>query len=579
VYSFRGDEGVTMDAMTIEAEALAPGEIAEWLTSVASDPVRFVAEGFAWGEGELKNSSGPEPWQRWLLEQIRDGLMTPGQAIRIAVASGHGIGKSAVCSWITLWAMSTAPDTRGIITASSEAMLYTRFRAELRVWFRRFRAAQHFEMSATSLLSRDESHSQTWRIDLLAWNANRPEAFAGLHNKGRRILVIFDEASAIEAPIWETVEAIATDADAECIWICCGNPLHATGRFRDCFDRYQHRWVCKHVDSRTISFTNQRELQRWIDDYGIDSDFVRARILGEFPRTGAVQFIGDELVTAAMARELDPSYSDPLVIGIDVARFGDDCSVIFPRKGMDCRSIAPLVFRNLPLDRFEDHIVQFCNAHPVQQLLIDGTGLGGGLVDHLRRRGYLVTDIQFGGKADQEIDGVRYANRRASIWGAMRHALRYLCLPTNNQALREQLCAPQYSFSRTGDAILLEAKDMMKRRGVPSPNLADALACTFGAEVATLPALAPWVQGRGAAHEYNPFDEDHMRPPAPQAGGGFVDSETGYAFRMKKSEEWSWQDHADAQASDGLRSQPAPEPYSEPWPSSGAGRSLWPKLR
>jgi hypothetical protein len=236
-----------MDAMTPLIEEA--DDVGSWLASVAHDPVRFVEEAFEWGRGELANSHGPEPWQRWLLEQIRDGLMTPGQAIRVAVASGHGIGKSCVASWITLWAMSTSPDTRGIVTASSESMLYTRFRAELRTQFRRFKAAEYFEMSATSLLSKDPSHEQTWRVDLLPWNANRPEAFAGLHNKGRRILLIFDEASAIEPPIWETCEAIATDADAEIIWLAMGNPL-SSGRFQDCFEKYSHRWVTKHVDSR-----------------------------------------------------------------------------------------------------------------------------------------------------------------------------------------------------------------------------------------------------------------------------------------------------------------------------------------
>ena len=543
-----------MDAM-VEAPSIgSETDVGSWLASVASDPLRFVQEGFEWGTGELAKSTGPEPWQAWLLAQIRDGLMTPGQAIRISVASGHGIGKSAMCSWVALWAMSTAPDTRGIVTASSEAMLYTRFRAELRVWFRRFRAAEYFEMSATSLTSRDPGHEQTWRIDLLAWNSNRPEAFAGLHNKGRRILVIFDEASAIEAPIWETCEAIATDSDAEVIWLCCGNPLHATGRFRDCFDRYQHRWITKHVNSLDVSFTNKLELNRWGQDYGTDSDFFRTRVLGEFPRTGSVQFIGPELVDEAMARELEPSRSDPLVIGVDVARFGEDMSVIYPRRGMDARSIAPLTFRGLPLDRFEDHIVAFCNSHLVQEIFVDGTGLGGGLVDHLRRRGYLVHDIQFGAKADQGIDGVKYGNKRAEIWGLMRSALKYLCLPVNNQALREQLISPEYSFSKAGDAILLEPKDAMRRRGVPSPDLADALAVSFGAEVATLPALAEWVQSQGAVSEYDPFSADAMEGrPYPEAKrGGYVDGETGYSFRMKH-EEWSRDDLASAMASDRLR--------------------------
>src|SRR5262249_6629464 len=220
-----------------------PEELAAWLHEVSADPVKFVQGAFAWGEGELAHSKGPEPWQRWVLEQIRDGLMTPGKAIRIAIASGHGVGKSALCCWITLWTISTFPDARGIVTASSEAMLMTRFRAELRTWFRRFKAQEFFQLNATSLTSRDGAHEQTWRVDMVPWSEQRSEALAGLHSRGRRILVIFDEASAIANSIWETVEAIQTDEDAEVVWVCCGNPLHPTGRFLDCFERYAHRWI------------------------------------------------------------------------------------------------------------------------------------------------------------------------------------------------------------------------------------------------------------------------------------------------------------------------------------------------
>ena len=193
---------------------------------------------------------------------------------------------------------------------------------------------------------------------------------------------------------------------------------------------------------------------------------------------------------------------------------------------MDARSILPLRFRNIPLDKLEDQVVAFCNAHHVQQIFVDGTGVGGGLVDHLRRRGYLVSDVQFGARADQQIDGTRFANKRAEIWGLMRNALKYLCLPAS-QELRAQLTGPEYSFSRTSDAILLEPKDAMKRRGVASPDLADALACTFGAEIATLPALADWIHPDGlvvseydplsaAAMEGRPHEPARRRPPPPQ---------------------------------------------------------------
>ena len=331
--------------------------------------------------------------------------------------------------------------------------------------------------------------------------------------------MIFDEASAIEAPIYETVEAITTDADTQIIWLCCGNPLHSVGRFRDCFERYSHRWVTRHISSLDVSFTNKAELQRWIDDYGADSDFVRTRVLGQFPRVGSTQFISPELVDEAMRRELEPSRSDPLVIGVDVARFGEDKSVIYPRRGMDARSFLPLVFSGIPLDKLEDHIVAFCNANRVAQIHVDGTGVGGGLVDHLRRRGYLVIDVQFGARADQMIDGTKYANRRAEIWGLMRAALRHLCLPPS-QELRAELSGPEYSFSRMSDAILLEPKDAMRRRGVPSPDLADALACTFAAEIALLPALSDWAQSNAVVSEYEPFSDAAM-------AGRYADAVTG----------------------------------------------------
>jgi hypothetical protein len=571
-----------MDAMTGEAQDLGD-DIGSWLSSCANDPVRFVAEAFQWGEGELRNATGPEPWQAEILSLIKTGLMTPGQAVKIAIASGHGVGKSCLCSWITLWALSTAPDTRGIVTASSEAMLYTRFRAELRTWFRRFRAASYFEMGATSLTSADPDHSQTYRIDMVPWSATRSETLAGLHNKNRRILVIFDEASAIDSNVWETVEAVTTDADAQVVWMVCGNPLHPQGRFKDCFDRYSHRWITRHVNSLDVSFTNKVELLRWSEDYGADSDFVRTRILGRFPRVGSEMFISPEAVDRAMGRELTYSYTDPVVCGIDVARYGSDASVVYFRKGHDARTIPPQIYRGLSIAELEDRVVWLCNTYHPVQLFVDGGGVGGGLIDHLRRRNLLVIDVQFGSKADQGIDQVRYANKRAEMYGLLRRDLDYLCLPSN-QELKDQLTSFEYAFNPRGE-ILLESKDSLRRRGIQSPDIADALATTYAAEIAMLPALSPWVQPQGAISEYNPFkiEEQDYNPFAREAPrAAFTDPETGYQFRMK-SDEWSSQDHADAWASDALRyqggSQPAPEPYSEPWPSSGAAHSLWPKLR
>ena len=362
--------------MTIaQAEPVNPLEaIADWLSDCAHDPLRFVMEAFPWQQGELKNSDGPMEWQRWVLEQIRDGLGTPGKPIKIAIASGHGIGKTALSAWITLWAMSTAPDMRGIVTASTEGMLTTRLRAELRKWLRMFRAAMWFELSASALLPTDQNHQHTWRIDLQPWNANRPESFAGLHNAGRRILCIQDEASAIDRVIWDTIQPITTDREAEVVWCAFGNPLHPEGPFKDCFAEGSD-WITRHIDSRTVPITNKAEFERWIQAYGEDSDFVLARVRGIFPAQAFNRFISPAEVDQAMQRPVEFS-GDPLVMGVDVARFGDDMSVIYMRKGMDARSHLPMKFRNIPLDRLEDKVVELCAVHGVAMVFVDGTGVG-----------------------------------------------------------------------------------------------------------------------------------------------------------------------------------------------------------
>ena len=326
--------------------------------------------------------------------------------------------------------------------------------------------------------------------------------------------------------------------------------MHPEGYFKDIFEKYTDTWITRHISSLSVSFTNKSEFARWARDYGEDSDFYRTRVLGEFPKVGSDQFISPAAVDQAMERELNPSHHDPLVLGVDVARFGSDSSVLFARKGMDCRSIPPLVFKGLPLDQLEDRIVNFCNKYPVQEIFVDGGGVGGSIVDHMRRRGYMVHDIQFGSKADLGLDGIRFANKRAELWGSLRAALPYLCLP-HSPTLKQELCEPQYLFDKQG-SIILESKDLMRRRGVASPDQADALCVTFGAPIGTLPVLdtAP----RGVEFEYNPFDEKWMHP---EEGKPFVDQQTGYQFRLTSRWDndrgFTRDDWADAQASDDLR--------------------------
>jgi len=478
-------------------------ELADELALYAGDPLKFVMEMFDWNCEEL-GGKHPEPWQREVLEAIRDGLPL-GKAARLAVASGHGVGKTALVSWILLWAISTREDTRGILTASNEAQLATRNRAELRKWFDLWRGRHFFELTATALLHIDAQSQQVWRIDLLPWNEHRPEAFAGLHNQGKRIVVIMDEASVIPEIIWQTIEPVMTDVDTEIIWAVFGNPLHPTGPFRECFGKFAHRWKRWHIDARTVGISDKKQIKEWAEDHDEDSYFFRTRVRGEFPTAGALQFIDTDLVEQAMIREVQPLPNDPLVVGVDVARFGDDCSVIFGRRGMDAKSIPPIVVRKTGIDQLEDMLLQFCTQHQPDVIFIDGSGAGGAVVDHLANRHNLpVEDIQFGSKALNATNQVRYAQRRSEMWGNLKDALKYLAIP-NKSELRDQLISPEYDYNLRGE-LQLEKKSDMKKRGLASPDIADALALTFARPV--FPRQYDDRMGRGnVVSDYDPIEE------------------------------------------------------------------------
>ncbi len=311
---------------------------------------------FPWGQPntELERSTGPRQWQRELLEDIRRKLKEGhdlGQLLPLlfARASGHGIGKSTVVSWIILWALSTMSDTRVVVTANTETQLRTKTWPELSKWSRLVINRHWFRTQATSIAAVDPAHERLWRADAIPWSEVNTEAFAGLHNQGRRIVLIFDEASAISDKIWEVSEGALTDADTEILWLAFGNPTRNTGRFRECFGRLHHRWNCGHIDSREVEGTNKEQIAKWVEDYGEDSDFVRVRVRGIFPRAGTMQFISSELVEQAMAKDREPPFSimDPLIMGVDVARFGDDRSVIRFRRGRDARTIPPIKQRGV----------------------------------------------------------------------------------------------------------------------------------------------------------------------------------------------------------------------------------------
>lgn len=492
-------------------------EIIEELAQYSSDPLGFVMFAFPWGEpGELQNSTGPEPWQRDLLEDLGRGIIDLQTAIRLATTSGHGIGKSALVSWLILWAMSTYEDTIGVVTANTETQLKTKTWAQLAKWFRLFIGKELFDMTATKLYSVDPEHENTWRIDMVPWSERNTEAFAGLHNKGKRILLVFDEASAIPDLIWEVAEGALTDSDTEIIWAVFGNPTRNKGRFRECFPggKFAHRWKSRAVDSREVSLTDKNQIAEWIKDYGEDSDFVRVRVRGIFPRVDSESFISFEVATEAAARTVEP-VSGSIIIGVDVGRFGDDPSVIYPRKGRDAVTHPPEILYGSDTMQTAAKVAATFLRLNASIVMVDSGGVGGGVVDRLRQLRIPVVEVDFGSAPDggDPNDGTKYANKRAEIWGRMRDWLKTGCIPPKIHGLEEslvdELTGPTYGMNNA-EAIQLESKKEMRKRGVKSPNVADALACTFAFpyfeptryEVEELPkAFTP---------DYNPYGQEMM---------------------------------------------------------------------
>lgn len=393
---------------------------------------------------------------------------------------------SALVAWITLWSMATFPDTRGIVTANTDTQLRTKTFAEVTKWFNLCLFKSWFRISATCVCSRQKDHDKTWRFDAIPWSESRPEGFAGLHNARKRIMVIFDEASAIADIIWEVVEGAMTDKDTQIFWMVFGNPTRNTGRFYECFNKYRHRWVHRHVDGRTAIGTDKKKIATWIQDYGIDSDFVRVRVLGQFPSASSLQFIPRAIVDEAMQRQLEHCsyYRQVVILGVDVARFGDDASVICCRIGTDARSYPAKEFRGLDGWELAAKIAEVYNEFRQKGarkvvINVDAGGVGASPIDWLRHNGYPVNSINFGGGATNT---ERYKNLRAEMWGRGRAWLKAGGCIEQNDDLVTDLTGVEYGYTPTNQ-ILLESKESMKDRGLSSPDRADALMLTFAVQM------------------------------------------------------------------------------------------------
>jgi hypothetical protein len=447
-------------------------QLADDLSGFFYDPLGFVRYNYPWGEEStpLVQYAGPDTWQAELLSYAGTALRTSPTAVRIAVCSGHGIGKSALVSWLVQWWMSTRPHCAIVATANTKTQLQTKLWRELALWHKRALNQHWFEWMATSY--RAIESPETWVANAIPWSEQNPEAFAGLH--AEHVMVLFDEASAIHECIWEVVEGAFSTPGA--LFVVLGNPTRSSGAFYECFHTKKHLWKTFQVDARTAQMTNKAQIEEQLASWGEDSDFARVRIYGQFPRVGDVQFIPTDLVDRAQRNKAPTIEDDYLVMGVDVARFGSDATVITYRTSN--RVLDQVEYRGLDTMQVATRVAEAINDRNPDSVFVDGVGLGAGVVDRLRQLNFKVVDVQSAASPDDE----QYQNKRAEMWGGMKEWLRGDVSLPNHQELRSQLIAVEYGINNRG-RIQLEAKADMKKRGLDSPDRADSLALTFAAPV------------------------------------------------------------------------------------------------
>ncbi|CAN5443642.1 terminase [soil metagenome] len=488
-----------------EAITSTEGEIARMQGELFAAPLAWTMWSFDWGMDpamrvvmlpeayrlSFDSEYGPDAWACELLETIgreERNRAFDGQhavpAIRVAVASGHGAGKSALTAWLCSFIMSTRPNARGVVTASTSPQLESKSWAAVASWSKRSMTGHWFDVSTGrgSMKMTYIGRAESWACYAQTSREENSESFAGLHAADSTPFYLVDESSGVPDKIFEVMEGGLTDGAP--IQVLMGNPTRTGNFFANAFTTMKHHFIRRQIDSRDVQITNKETLQGWIDDYGIDSDFVKVRVRGIFPAQSSLQFISRDLVDAAMLRDVHVEPGTVAIIGVDVARYGDDSSVIRVRVGRDARSFPPIRLKGADTMTVAATVSEHYNflkrAGYSVVIMVDGGGVGGGVVDRLRQLQHVVVEIQFGSKAN---DPKRYANKRAELYGEMRDWLASGALP-RDESLAAEMCAIEYGFTASGDAILLEKKSVLKARTGASPDDADALAITFGAPVA-----------------------------------------------------------------------------------------------
>lgn len=453
----------------------------------ADNPVDFV-------EDVIR--AKPDENQRAILNSVARYPMT-------SVRSGHGIGKSAVESWLAIWFLTTRPYPKIPCTAPTQHQLWDILWAEIAKWLRNNPALAN-DLIWTKEKVYMKGHPEEWFA--VGRTASKPDALQGFH--ADHVLYIIDEASGVKDEIFEPIlGALSTEGSK---LVMCGNPTKITGFFYDSHHKNREQFNAMHIDGRSSSRVDQDFVDTIIDMFGEDSDVFHVRVAGEFPRALPDSFIPMEWAERASEAEAPEIVSASRVdIGIDVARYGDDSSVISPILDRKVQEEPEVYHHNDTMQLTGMAVIcikKHARAHPLAEIhvKIDCDGLGVGVFDRLmelkeqiveeieeeRRRAsdgsedapsslsLEIVECHFGGEGGtvNDADPVEYQTSTGLMWGTVREALRTQSLklwPDDKQI--SQLSNRRYIVNSAGK-IELEKKEAMKKRGLSSPDMGDALA-------------------------------------------------------------------------------------------------------
>lgn len=430
----------------------------------------------------------PDDWQK---EVLLDLARNP----KVAIKSGQGVGKTGIEAVALLWFLTCFPYPRVVATAPTKQQLHDVLWSEVAKWQERsplLKAILKWTKTYIYLIGNEKRWFATART------ATKPENMQGFHEDN--MLFIIDEASGVADPIMEAI--LGTLSGANNKLLMCGNPTRKSGTFFDAFNADRAIYKCHTVSSLDSPRTNKENIASLVRKYGEDSNVVRVRVKGEFPNQEDDVFIA--LSTIEHSCMLDLSEDMPIkriAFGVDVARYGNDETVIAQNVGGNIT--LPVMFRGQSLMTTVGKVVQlyrqliadFPQYTGFIYVNIDDCGLGGGVTDRLEEvkqeeklERMIVVPINAAASVPDDIveDGNakvkaknKYDNMTTYLWGSVKDKMESEVLSIeNDNELVAQFSCRKYRMTSRGKMVL-ESKEEMKKRGISSPDRADAVALSI----------------------------------------------------------------------------------------------------